>query len=137
MDRAGQAGPVAGVLAWSVLLFLLLPITVVFPLSLTDQRFLSLPYESLSLQHYVTFFTSERWLGSTGQSLVIAVFSTVLAVVSGTLTHQGVVASTTKNKAPLSRTLRSTSERGSLAPIQGGPSGAVDDRARSPDLGSW
>lgn len=85
MDRAGQAGPVAGVLAWSVLLFLLLPITVVFPLSLTDQRFLSLPYESLSLQHYVTFFTSERWLGSTGQSLVIAVFSTLLAVASGTL----------------------------------------------------
>ena len=85
MDRSAQAGPVANVLAWSVLLFLLLPISIVFPLSLTDQRFLSLPYEAPSLQHYVTFFTSERWLTSTWQSLVIAVFSTVLAVASGTL----------------------------------------------------
>ena len=75
MDRSAQAGPVANVLAWSVLLFLLLPISIVFPLSLTDQRFLSLPYEAPSLQHYVTFFTSERWLTSTWQSLVIAVFS--------------------------------------------------------------
>ncbi|MCU0984845.1 MAG: ABC transporter permease [Acetobacteraceae bacterium] len=85
MDRSAQAGPLANVLAWSVLLFLLLPITVIFPISLTDQRFLSLPYESLSLQHYAAFFTSERWLSSTWQSLVIAVASTILAVVTGTL----------------------------------------------------
>lgn len=85
MDRSAQAGPVANVLAWSVLLFLLLPITVIFPISLTDQRFLSLPYEGLSLQHYAAFFTSERWLSSTWQSLVIAVVSTILAVVTGTL----------------------------------------------------
>ncbi|WP_144183006.1 ABC transporter permease [Elioraea rosea] len=85
MDRSAQAGPVANVLAWSVLLFLLLPITVIFPISLTDQRFLSLPYEALSLQHYVAFFTSERWLSSTWQSLVIALASTILAVSTGTL----------------------------------------------------
>jgi putative spermidine/putrescine transport system permease protein len=84
MDRSAQAGPAANVLAWSVLLFLLLPITVIFPVSLTDQRFLSLPYEAPSLQHYATFFTSERWLSSTWQSLVIAVVSTVLAVATGT-----------------------------------------------------
>jgi putative spermidine/putrescine transport system permease protein len=84
MDRSAQAGPAANVLAWSVLLFLLLPITVIFPVSLTDQRFLSLPYHGVSLQHYATFFTSERWLSSTWQSLVIAVASTVLAVATGT-----------------------------------------------------
>lgn len=84
MDRSAQAGPLANVLAWSVLLFLLLPITIIFPISLTDQRFLSLPYESLSLQHYAAFFTSERWLSSTWQSLVIAVASTILAVLTGT-----------------------------------------------------
>lgn len=85
MDRSAQAGPLANVLAWSVLLFLLLPITIIFPISLTDQRFLSLPYEGLSLQHYAAFFTSERWLSSTWQSLVIALASTVLAVSTGTL----------------------------------------------------
>jgi putative spermidine/putrescine transport system permease protein len=85
MDRTAQAGPMANVLAWSVLLFLLLPITIIFPISLTDQRFLSLPQESLSLQHYAAFFTSERWLSSTWQSFVIAIASTVLAVTTGTL----------------------------------------------------
>ena len=84
MDRSAQAGPLANVIAWSALLFLLLPITVIFPVSLTDQRFLSLPHEAPSLQHYVTFFTSERWLSSTWQSLVIAVVSTILAVAAGT-----------------------------------------------------
>lgn len=85
MDRTAQAGPAASVMAWSVLLFLLLPITIIFPISLTDQRFLSLPYETLSLQHYAAFFTSERWLSSTWQSLVIALASTILAVSTGTL----------------------------------------------------
>ncbi len=84
MERAA-AGPTTRLLAWSVLLFLLLPISVVFPLSLTDQRFLSLPQEGISLQHYVTFFTSDRWLSATWQSLVIALLSTVLAVSTGTL----------------------------------------------------
>ena len=85
MERITRAGPVANVLAASVLLFLLLPVSVIIPLSLTDQRFLSLPYHGLSLQHYATFFTSPRWLGSTVQSLVIAVAATALAVGSGTL----------------------------------------------------
>jgi len=85
MEKAGQSGPVANVLAWSVLLFLLLPITIIIPISLTDQRFLSLPQAGISFQHYATFFTSPRWLEATGQSLVIALFSTLLALGSGTL----------------------------------------------------
>lgn len=85
MERATQAGPTANVLAWSVLLFLLLPITVIIPVSLTDQRFLSLPQHGISLQHYATFFTSPRWLDATGQSLVIALVSTVIAVAAGAL----------------------------------------------------
>ena len=84
-ENATEAGAFANVLAWSVLLFLLLPITIIIPISLTDQRFLSLPQHSISFQHYATFFTSPRWLDSTGQSLVIAAVSTVLAVAAGTL----------------------------------------------------
>lgn len=85
MERTTQAGPLANVLAWSVLLFLLLPVTVIVPLSLTDQRFLSLPQHGISFQHYATFFASPRWLGSTGQSLAIALASTAVAVSAGTL----------------------------------------------------
>lgn len=85
MERTTQAGPLANVLAWSVLLFLLLPVTVIVPLSLTDQRFLSLPQHGISFQHYATFFASPRWLGATGQSLAIALASTAVAVSAGTL----------------------------------------------------
>jgi putative spermidine/putrescine transport system permease protein len=71
--------------AWAVICFLLLPITIVFPVSLTDQRYLSLPQRELSLVHYLNLFSSPEWLTSIGQSFVIAVFSTVIAVAAGTL----------------------------------------------------
>jgi putative spermidine/putrescine transport system permease protein len=85
MERTTHAGPAANVLAWSILLFLLLPLSVVIPLSLTDQRFLSMPQAGISFQHYATFFSSPRWLDATGQSFVIAVASTIIASAAGTL----------------------------------------------------
>jgi putative spermidine/putrescine transport system permease protein len=71
--------------AWAVICFLLLPITIVFPVSVTDRRYLSLPQEQLSLAHYVNLFASAEWLTSIGQSFVIAVVSTLIAVAAGTL----------------------------------------------------
>jgi putative spermidine/putrescine transport system permease protein len=85
MDHAATASrPVRG-LAWAIILFLLLPIAVVFPVALTDQRYLSLPQEHLSLQHFANLFGSAAWLSSIGQSFVIACASTVVTVVAGTL----------------------------------------------------
>ena len=43
-------------LGWAIVLFLVLPITIVVPVSLTDQRFLSLPQDGLSLRHYLNLF---------------------------------------------------------------------------------
>jgi len=68
-----------------VLSFLILPIAIVLPVSLTDQRYLSLPKRSLSLQHYADFFTDPVWLSSTGQSIGIASCSAALAVLVGCL----------------------------------------------------
>ena len=87
MDRTGfgDASILTRSTAWAVICFLLLPITIVFPVSLTDQRFLSLPQAELSFQHYANLFTSSAWLGSIGQSFVIACAATVITVVSGTL----------------------------------------------------
>lgn len=76
--------PVRG-LAWAIIAFLLLPIAIVFPVALTDQRYLSLPQEHLSLQHFANLFSSADWLSSIGQSFVIACASTALTVVAGTL----------------------------------------------------
>lgn len=85
MHGTHGAGPVGRGLAWVTALYLVLPILIVLPVALTDQRFLSLPQEGLSLQHFRTVLTSEEWLGSIWQSFTIALASTVLSVVAGTL----------------------------------------------------
>jgi putative spermidine/putrescine transport system permease protein len=71
--------------AWLVAIYLVLPIGIVIPVSMTDQRFLSLPKEALSLRHFATVLGSPEWLGSIAQSFWIAVASTLLAVTAGTL----------------------------------------------------
>jgi len=71
--------------AWGIVVFLVLPMTVVIPISLTDHRYLSLPEERLSLEHFQNLFTSAAWLSSIGQSFMIAVVSAAIALVAGTL----------------------------------------------------
>lgn len=66
--------------AWTVIGFLLLPVTVVIPISFTDRAYLSLPKDGLSWQWYANLFTSVDWLTSIGQSLAIAVCATILAL---------------------------------------------------------
>lgn len=85
MDGAYGTGPAGRGLAWATALYLVLPILIVVPVALTDQRFLSLPQEGMSLQHFRTVLASPEWLGSIWQSFTIAVASTVLSVAAGTL----------------------------------------------------
>ena len=84
MNKLQPSGIVAA-FAWLVLSFLALPAFAVIPVSFTDTRYLALPQEHWSLQHWRTFLTSEAWVASIWQSLWIAVVSTVLAVSAGTL----------------------------------------------------
>ena len=84
MNRLQPSGIVLA-FAWLVLSFLALPAFVAIPVSFTDTRYLSLPKEHLSLQHWGTFLSSEAWLGSIWQSLWIASVSTAVAVTVGTL----------------------------------------------------
>lgn len=72
-------------LAWTVLAFMVLPMVIVVPVSFTDQYFLSLPKEDLSLQHYQAFFEKEIWLNATLDSVIVATSATLLAVLLGTL----------------------------------------------------
>jgi len=79
-----RAGWLSAGVSWATVLYLILPITIILPVSLTDQRFLSLPYEALSLQHYARLLNTPAWTGAIGQSAGIAAASTLLAVVLGT-----------------------------------------------------
>lgn len=75
--------------ATAVLLFLLLPITVVLPMSLTDRHTLSLPEHALSLQHYRDLLGSPAWRSSIEQSAAVAALSAAVAALFGTLAAIG------------------------------------------------
>ena len=75
--------------AWMVLSFLVLPMLVVAPVSVTDRRYLSFPKAGISFQYYVNLFTNEMWIGAIWQSVVVAVIATIGCVVVGTLCAVG------------------------------------------------
>jgi putative spermidine/putrescine transport system permease protein len=70
--------------AWMSLLFLVLPLAVVIPVSFTPNRYLSLPGEVWSLRHYQALVTDASWRASTFDSTVVALGATGLAVLLGT-----------------------------------------------------
>ncbi len=84
MNRLQPSGLIAAC-AWMVLSFLALPAFAVIPVSLTDTRYLAMPQEELSLQHWKAFLASHERFASIWQSLWIATVSTLAAVVAGTL----------------------------------------------------
>jgi putative spermidine/putrescine transport system permease protein len=88
MRRLHASGPVLA-LAWLVLSFLALPAFAVIPVSFTDTRYLALPQEHWSLQHWRTFVSSSDWVDSIWQSLWIAAVSTLAAGTAGTLCAVG------------------------------------------------
>lgn len=70
---------------WLIIGFLVLPMLVVFPLSITDKYYLSLPQDGISFEHYGNFFANSEWISATWQSIVIGIASASLAMVLGTL----------------------------------------------------
>jgi putative spermidine/putrescine transport system permease protein len=72
-----------------VLLYLLLPILVIMPLSFSASSFLAYPMPGWSLQWYQNLFTSEDWGRATKNSFIVAPAATLLATTLGTLTAVG------------------------------------------------
>lgn len=85
MEIPGRTSRLLATGAWVVLGFLLLPALIALPVSLTTKRFLSMPVDGISLQHYETLLTSGAWLSSALQSFIIAIAASALATLAGTL----------------------------------------------------
>ena len=79
----------ARIAAFGVLAFLVLPAFIVVPVSFTDTEFLSLPQDHFSLSHWKTLFQTPMWRNSLVQSFAVAVASTLLSVVFGSLAGVG------------------------------------------------
>lgn len=82
-DRILQASRPVLTSSWLVMAFLIVPMAMVFPLSVTDQSYLSLPRHGVSLAHYAQMIHSDEWISSFAQSAVIGLCSTLIAVVAG------------------------------------------------------
>ena len=75
--------------ACAVLLFLIAPLLVIFPLSLSKDPFFTLPIKEFSFRWYADFFENSRWTQSLWNSLVTATASTIIAAVTGTAAALG------------------------------------------------
>lgn len=71
------------------LLFLLLPILVIIPLSFNQSTLLLYPIQSFSLRWYESLFQSDDWARATTNSFIVAPASTAIATVLGTLAAAG------------------------------------------------
>ena len=83
-DISRQKIEMSRIIAWMTTCFLVLPILIVIPVSFTSKRYLSMPDGEWSLRHYEVL-VSGGWLSSIGDSLIVAVFSALLALAMGTL----------------------------------------------------
>lgn len=86
---AGRSMPAVGqVTRWGVvaltLLFLLLPVLIMIPVSFTEGARMTWPPEGFSLRWYETLFNSQIWTQAAVRSLIVAVASATLALIIGT-----------------------------------------------------
>jgi putative spermidine/putrescine transport system permease protein len=86
-DKAGWWAVRA--LCLGVLLYLLLPILAIIPLSFSSSSFLAYPVPGWSMQWYDNLFTSAEWARAAKNSFIVAPAATLIATVLGTLTAVG------------------------------------------------
>ena len=94
-------GLVAKAISILVGLFLVLPILIVFPLSFTPDSLLIFPLRGLSLRWYHDFFTNPAWVSALRNSVLLAVSTTCLATLLGTLAALGLTRVTSRWRALL------------------------------------
>ncbi len=81
-DRIWHYG--ARALCYGVLLFLILPILIIVPISFSSGNMLAFPLPGFSLRWYETIATTPAWLDAARNSLIIGISSTILSMILGT-----------------------------------------------------
>ncbi len=98
-DRLWHYG--ARILCYAVLLFLILPILIIVPISFSAGNMLAFPLPGFSLRWYETIAGSPAWLDAAKNSLFIGICSTVLAMSLGTAAAIGLARARFRFKAVL------------------------------------
>lgn len=84
-----------------VLLYLVLPILAIVPLSFSDSSFLAYPISGFSLRWYRNLFEAEEWMRAAKSSFIVAPAATFIATVLGTLAATGLAKAEFRGKALL------------------------------------
>jgi putative spermidine/putrescine transport system permease protein len=94
--RVGRISYVA--LSLAVLVFLVLPILVVMPLSFNSQPYFTYPLPGVSLRWYQEFFDSPDWMLALKNTVITGVVSTIIATVLGVTASLGLTSSRIRGK---------------------------------------
>jgi putative spermidine/putrescine transport system permease protein len=86
-DRVWHYG--ARVLCYGVLLFLILPILIIVPISFSSGNVLAFPLPGFSLRWYKIIATTPAWMDAARNSLIIGISSTILSMILGTMAAIG------------------------------------------------
>jgi putative spermidine/putrescine transport system permease protein len=82
----------------AVLIFLILPVLIIIPMSFSESEYLEFPPQSFSLTWYAKYFESQEWLSATLASFEVATMTMMLATVLGTLAAYGIYKSNFRGK---------------------------------------
>lgn len=80
------------VICGAILVFLITPILVIIPLSFNSEPYFTYPMPGLSLRWYMDFFVGEKsdvWQLAIKNSVIIAIFATIIATLLGTVSAVG------------------------------------------------
>ena len=71
------------VLVAAILLYLIIPVLIVVPMSFSEARFLQFPPKQWSFHWYEAFFNSVEWMSAARVSLITAFFTMAISLPIG------------------------------------------------------
>lgn len=94
LGAVGAGGPglrwSAGALAAAAAAFLMAPILIVFPMSVSSSPFVRFPPAAWTLRWYESLAANPKWAAALGSSLRVAVVAVLLSLLFGTMAAMGV-----------------------------------------------
>lgn len=84
-----------------IILFLVLPVLIIIPMSFSSSQYLEFPPPGFSTQWYENFFNSRQWTEALTNSIVIAIATTVFALILGVIAAYGLSKSKFKLKGAI------------------------------------
>lgn len=76
---------------YAVLIFILLPILIILPMSVSESNYLAFPPEGFTLRWFEQYFGDRRWMEATWFSIRIATLTAIATAVIGTMATYALV----------------------------------------------